>query len=604
MKKKKIGRWEDRKIGSGGILLSSYPPILLLTLLFNFATVNSSAQILPPAFLCVTNDTLRWEVPTNTCGTFVSYRIFASQDQVGPYTILDTTTNQNQTSYFHENAGTNRWFYYLQSNFNCPGQPALSSDTLDNRIPEQPRIRFASVEKNGTVQIAWNPSPSPEAYAYIISKNTPSGTAIIDTVVNGFTYLDINANADERSETYYVVTLDRCGNTSLIPAPHITMLLKATGASACDRSVQLAWQLYKNWQNPIEKHEIWVSENGAEPKKVGEAAGNAITFTFQNASANIEYCFSVRAIESGTGNAAASSQACLTLDVVSGVNTLIVTNATVTADNQASVSWIWNIDAQIKSVNIQRSFNGTNFSDVNTQTMPPPSLNRTNTFGDDAANTNQSAVYYQIKTVDACNAEVISNKVATIFLRSDSKGTGGENLLRWTAYINENATNIIYELYRAAGNAPPVLVSTVNADIREYTDKLDLSDPAQATACYFILAKIQLTLPDGTTQTVESRSNNACSSQDSKIYIPNAFAPNGVNREFRPYLQFGEPTAYLLSIYDRWGGKLFETRAIDNGWDGRSNGKDAPQGVYTYLLQLTQSNGEIIETAGSVLLLR
>lgn len=578
--------------------------ISIISILLIFSIGKTKAQILPPEFLCVTNDTLRWEVPTNTCGTFVSYRIFASQNQVGPYTILDTTTNQNQTSYFHENAGTNRWFYYLQSNFNCPGQTVLSSDTLDNRIPEQPRIRFASVEKNGAVQLAWNPSPSPEAYAYIISKNTPSGTAIIDTVVNGFTYLDINANADERSETYYVVTLDRCGNTSLIPAPHSTMLLKATGASACDRSVKLEWQLYKNWQNPIEKHEIWVGENGAEPKKVGEAAGNAITFTFQNASANIEYCFSVRAIESGTGNTAASSQACLTLDVVSGVNTLIVTNATVTADNQVVVNWIWNPDAQIKSVLIQRSRLNNIFTNVNSQTAPPTPLNKLNTITDTGANPGAGAEVYRIKTTDACNAEVTSNAVATVFLISLPQGTAGTNVLRWLPYQNENAVSIVYELYRIAANNAPVLVSTVNADIREYTDKLDLSDPAQATACYFILAKIQLTLPDGTTQTVESRSNNACSSQDSNIYIPNAFAPNGVNREFRPYLQFGEPTIYLLSIYDRWGGKLFETRAIDNGWDGRSNGKAAPQGVYTYLLQLTQSNGKIIQQSGTVLLLR
>ncbi|MFN7115831.1 MAG: gliding motility-associated C-terminal domain-containing protein [Saprospiraceae bacterium] len=578
--------------------------VSLFIVLFVFAKNSLQAQVQAPNFLCIKNDTLQWDVPVNTCGTFISYIVYTSLNQNGPYSPLDTITNANQTSYFHENAGTNRRFYYLQSRYNCPGQPILSSDTLDNRIPEPPSISSVSVEPNGYVRLNWVPSPSPEAYAYVISKNLASGTTIIDTVVNGITYLDSSARGNERVETYYVTTLDRCGNGSLIPPAHSTLLLKATGASACDRTVKLDWALYRNWQNPIGKHEILVSENGGTPRKVGEVTGTATTYTYQNAGANIEYCFSVRAVESNTENIAVSSQSCLRLDVVPGITQLVATNVSVTPENQVAVSWIWNTDAQLKSVLIQRSTNGNTFTNVNTQTTPPTPLNFSNILNDNGANPGQGVVYYQIKTQDACNAEVTSNRVATIFLESAAQGTAGNNVLRWTSYINENATNLTYELYRVETNAAPTLIATTDSATREFTDNVDLNNPGQAAACYYVLAKARITLPDGKEQEIQSRSNTACSSQDAKVYIPNAFAPNGTNREFRPYLQFGEPATYSMSIFDRWGNLIFETRDFSEGWDGRSRGKDAPQGTYTYLIRIAKEDGATIQKAGTVLLVR
>jgi gliding motility-associated-like protein len=37
-----------------------------------------------------------------------------------------------------------------------------------------------------------------------------------------------------------------------------------------------------------------------------------------------------------------------------------------------------------------------------------------------------------------------------------------------------------------------------------------------------------------------------------------------------------------LRIYDRWGGQVFESIGIENGWDGKKAGKDWPGGVYVY----------------------
>ncbi|MEM1123989.1 MAG: gliding motility-associated C-terminal domain-containing protein [Bacteroidota bacterium] len=67
------------------------------------------------------------------------------------------------------------------------------------------------------------------------------------------------------------------------------------------------------------------------------------------------------------------------------------------------------------------------------------------------------------------------------------------------------------------------------------------------------------------------------------VYFPNAFSPNndGINDEFRPlFSEFYEVAAYTLEVYDRWGGKVFQSNSTNRVWNGRINNQLAPNGVY------------------------
>ncbi len=67
------------------------------------------------------------------------------------------------------------------------------------------------------------------------------------------------------------------------------------------------------------------------------------------------------------------------------------------------------------------------------------------------------------------------------------------------------------------------------------------------------------------------------------VYVPNSFTPNGDGKNdiFKPVA--GQELAdYNLVIYDRWGNLMFQTNDINQGWDGRLYGKDAPVGVYVW----------------------
>lgn len=71
-----------------------------------------------------------------------------------------------------------------------------------------------------------------------------------------------------------------------------------------------------------------------------------------------------------------------------------------------------------------------------------------------------------------------------------------------------------------------------------------------------------------------------------RIYIPNSFTPNGdnINDLFQV---FGVGVLeYDLKIFDQWGNVVFQSKDINQAWDGRFLGRIAPAGVYTYFLNL------------------
>lgn len=91
---------------------------------------------------------------------------------------------------------------------------------------------------------------------------------------------------------------------------------------------------------------------------------------------------------------------------------------------------------------------------------------------------------------------------------------------------------------------------------------------------------------------------------DSYIELPNAFSPlMKQNFNFR-LIYNGRITLKRFSIYNRWGGKIFETADPNVGWDGTLNGELQPMGVYIYIVEATMKNGAAIVKKGNVTLIR
>ncbi len=73
------------------------------------------------------------------------------------------------------------------------------------------------------------------------------------------------------------------------------------------------------------------------------------------------------------------------------------------------------------------------------------------------------------------------------------------------------------------------------------------------------------------------------------IWIPEAFTPNndGLNDIFRALGNLARIEGFRLSVYNRWGERVFYTEDKTRGWDGTQKGAPPLSGTYLYLLEYT-----------------
>ena len=88
------------------------------------------------------------------------------------------------------------------------------------------------------------------------------------------------------------------------------------------------------------------------------------------------------------------------------------------------------------------------------------------------------------------------------------------------------------------------------------------------------------------------------------VYLPTGFTPNGDGANDVLYIRSNFITDVYLTIYDRWGEKLFETSDLKVGWDGLFKGKQLDQGVYGYYMTFKCNNGQESFKKGNITLLR
>jgi gliding motility-associated-like protein len=93
---------------------------------------------------------------------------------------------------------------------------------------------------------------------------------------------------------------------------------------------------------------------------------------------------------------------------------------------------------------------------------------------------------------------------------------------------------------------------------------------------------------------------------DTCFSLPNAFSPNRDNRNdiYKPIL-LCPIDYYHLSIYNRWGARVFETRDLNKGWDGLSGDVQADEGVYVYVLEYRSASTHMNKLVkGNITLIR
>lgn len=143
--------------------------------------------------------------------------------------------------------------------------------------------------------------------------------------------------------------------------------------------------------------------------------------------------------------------------------------------------------------------------------------------------------------------------------------------------------------------------------------------PATNLSCMDCLSPVVLSPETNNYQLIITDTQAVCSDtatvtvnydNSESIYVPNAFSPNndGVNDFFRPFSNCEVEKVLEFSIYNRWGGLVFQKTGFPlsefEGWNGTLDGKQLTPGIFVWVLDVLLPLGNRQQYTGDVMLIR
>lgn len=269
-----------------------------------------------------------------------SYEIYAAEEPIpGSGDFLPSFTlavvDGNTTTYTHQ--GTNlgsSYRYRVRAVANSNGYEAFSNRrTATVFYPESPQytyIRQASVIDRNLVEVTVAVGTGGATdHTFILERLRSTGDTY-DTrdasVLAGpgeLVFLDEVNNSAERSYTYRIRVTNSCGDEVNISNDGVTVVL--TGfVNSESLSNSIRWTTYENWDNAIQRYEIYRRiDNEEVPQLLATVPGSIREYTddvSQMLYTEGEFCYTVVAVENGNGytlpGEANSNELCLTQEPV------------------------------------------------------------------------------------------------------------------------------------------------------------------------------------------------------------------------------------------------------------------------------------------------
>lgn len=182
---------------------------------------------------------------------------------------------------------------------------------------------------------------------------------------------------------------------------------------------------------------------------------------------------------------------------------------------------------------------------------------------------------------------------------TDANGCTDTDVVSVTALMLPIANGSANDLY---GNAP-LTVDFTNLSLYASNYEWDFGDGNVQTSTS--LGTVSNTFLEPGFYTVELTASNGICFDTWTIEIevippmivlpPNVFTPNGdnTNDDYFVDVLYGE--AFEAVVLNRWGNEVTTLTHLNQGWNGKSNGKDMEEGVYFIKYTATDFNGGTIE---------
>jgi gliding motility-associated-like protein len=550
------------------------------------------------------NNHLYFDPSDDTCSSYFQYKIWGRNGNSGPFLLLDSIDIRTQNEYIHVDASpgiATNWSYFIVITDSC----GPTYETISDTIPvdrQQPTIIFLdSVSVNplsNEPYLGWKHNPSSDFSHFKVYSIESTNTLISPLQKDTFFRYPVAVNGPK---SFNISSVDSCGNeTPFIIGKHTTMFLSST-SDTCKKETYLSWTPYIGW-SAIRIYYIFISKNGGEYILTDSVFPPISSYTY-SIELGSSYSYYIRAYKEGDEISSSSNGILNSTRFRTEPENSYVTAVSILKPNDPLTEiHIFNPgeEAQKYSVQASETVSGV-FSEIGTISI-----------------TNSSPQYYSLQTPfvpsqkyyraiaqNRCGIDYPSTNIARYTLLTTTQ-QGNTNQLEWESYFTWNVGVDHYNIYRGTndinGNIVFGLLDVVANTDTTYLDQDLPTIVGENGLCYYIEAVQQSGDINPSLETCLS--TMSCIVGELKVYIPNAFNPNGVNTFFRPEGSYIDYTHSQLKIYDRWGREVIRLNGIRSGWDGKdSDGKLCMQGVYLYQLFIVSTNGQTQNFKGTVTLL-
>jgi len=495
----------------------------------------------------------------------------------GPYEEYSITPGDGSPSatipagnvYTHTYTNTTDKTLIVKGNYN-PGSCGASSSSAIKPFDALIKPLISGIQTEpGKVSISF---ATDSRFKYRLLESRQSGPyAIIDSIryQSGNHTIELNRDTDTYFYTYMLETYDDCGNKSSSD-PLNTLLVMIENLN---KAVQV--RIRRSNLSSFDRINTY-KNNVLFNSAINPDLNNNLDINDDLIECGIQYCFRVEGIK-GTAKSTVAEYCVIgkdiqTPDAITDLNSSF---------NQDAIVLTWTLpDVPFKKQNLY--------------------LNQ-NTVWDQIAQTTASRytienpglekdLCFRLDYVDQCdNNSSVSQSTCPVIL--SLKKDGNSYILNWNAYSGSQTISG-YTLVKYDENMN-VLAQYDVTHLSSYTDPV--SD--DGGVFYY---RIILESPSG----FISYSNTTEAREEMLLLIPTAFTPNGdgQNDVFRVKGKYVR--SFSMTIYNNWGEAIFHSDALNKSWNGKKFTDDVPSGVYTYVIEATDFQGNTQKKSGAITLVR
>jgi len=489
-----------------------------------------------------------------------------AKDSTVSYTYLDTTGKTITVTGFYNNS------------CGCHGSASKTITPLNHLVtPDVTTLTVPSQSATGQVDLNYN------VFAYlnyvVEFKTGLNGTySPVDYVPDtgqGTANLTFFSKLNTLNNQYCirVATYDQCGDSLSSPPLCSTII---TAAAQNNQNTIM-------WSNDVTGtfKDYIITRNGAVLTTITNPATTSYIDT--SVQCGEKYCYQLTyqmqtTDQAGANISSISAPACTT--AISTTTPPTITGLTATVINN-KITLNWMAGSGVKVYSVYKTVNGKS-SGSDTAT--------TNSFTDPSGIVPEDQYCYTISYTDSCgNTSPLSNTVCPSILSIiDSNGT---ITLSWTPYVGSGGTTPTYTINLLDNNGNVIASYPVGGN-QNFT--IPAADSTDKTLNY------QIVVSYGTSSVY---SNIYTLERTLKLYVPNAFTPNGDgnNDVFIPKAIYMKDLQ--MTIFNRWGEIVFFTNSY-TGWDGTFKGAPATIDSYAYAITATDIWGGETTKRGTVTLLK